>query len=233
MVMYISKLSLLITSFLITSFLLAYLILQVQQRYTRVRLSYSIIILLPFRPDLSQTHHLYTTVMFRRNLLRSILFILLLCDPVALALQCRAALGTNINTADCVMAIRSAFSIHPEPTVAQEAETRMFLNRADTEEELQAMPRTGVYGTCAIIISMSQHMLLGSLKQIKEDALHLVSGCVGAYHTGGTHQAHLFNFVVMHHRIVAHARMAHQRQPAPGMQPIPPPKPKGHPAPAV
>ena len=178
--------------------------------------------LLPSQSSPSQTT-IYSFVIIMRYLPPSVLFVVILCENLALALHFSAQLGININSADCVMAIIKAFSYTREPSLSELAQYRLFLH--PSPNELQSMPRVGAYGTCAITIRISEPMVLGSINQLKDDAVHLVSECVGAHGTGGTHEAHRFKFAVMHHHIVSAARAAHQRQKTPGMPFLPPAEP--------
>lgn len=163
--------------------------------------------------------------------LRLLIFVISLCDPIAAAVECRTNLGAGIVLAHCNEAVRIAFSFHHQPSAAELAEQRMFFRQPHAPNELQSLPRAGVYGTCSVAVNMSQHMLVGSWDLLKEEMMRLVSECVGNNGHGGVHKVHGFNFLVIHHQILARARMFHQTQKATPTAPfIPVLTADGHPA---
>jgi len=145
--------------------------------------------------------------MIMRHPLQGLLFIVLLCDPISAALQCTAQLGTGPTLAHCQQAMDRAFSFEQQLSAAELAENRVIYLEHPSNE-LQKLPRSGVFATCAVGLTMSQPTAVGNWKHLKEEMTRLITECVGGHATGGAYEVDAFRFVVMSHRFVASRRMA-------------------------
>lgn len=146
-----------------------------------------------------------------RQPLQALQFIVLVCAPIAVALQCTAALGTGLDLAHCQQAMDQAFSFEQQFSADELAENRVMYSE-NPPNELQKLPRSGVFATCAVAVIMTQRTARGNWKHLKEEMARLITGCVGGHATGGGHQVDAFKFVVMSHRYLASLRMAHERR---------------------
>lgn len=146
-----------------------------------------------------------------RQPLQALQFIVLVCAPIAVALRCAVELGMGLNLAHCQQAMDQAFSFEQQVSAAELAENRVIYSE-NPPNELQKLPRSGVFATCVVVVTMSQRTAHGNWKHLKEEMARLITGCVGGHATGGAHQVDAFNFLVMSHRSLASHRMANERR---------------------
>lgn len=146
-----------------------------------------------------------------RQPLQALQLVVLVCAPIVVALQCAAEYGTGINLAHCQQAMDQAFSFEQQLSAAELAENRVMYSE-HPPNELQKLPRSGVFATCAVAVTMSQRTARGNWKHLKEEMARLITECVGGHATGGAHEVDAFKFVVMSHRNLASLRMANERR---------------------
>lgn len=146
-----------------------------------------------------------------RQPLQALQLVVLVCAPTVVALQCTAELGTGVNLAHCQQAMDQAFSFEQQLSAAELAENRVMYSE-HPPNELQKLPRSGIFATCVVALTMSQRTAPGNWKHLKEEMARLITGCVGGHATGGFHHVDAFRFVVMSHRNLASHRMANERR---------------------